>query len=396
MDKQPICNQTNCKLIISSNLEKKISVCCRELPQNEWSGTLFYSIVSGKFGKDLVLKAEDFYLRDIGSHTYTEFDDDADAFNYQVENNLIDCIQGLIHSHCSFNTFFSGIDANTLDDLGHDMPHFLSLIVNNAGTYCAKITRRIPVSNHYITFNGEEEEYEGNEVIIQSFPVSIEFEDGSLINTLKSRLSELKKRTKNDSFENTLWDNQSYNNDFRIPDVSYSAFNNKVKDTSSNFNNNKTVNSLSTVKETSSIIAKEDNKNTINKKKGKEIDENKSNNLSSKRLNSLTDFINKKMKAILYGSFIFTIKKEFDEKDWCKNKMKESFESNFQDIHTINSFFTLYFDNLIGLCLDKFPEIEDTSIIGDIVKNYLSKLPYNIYISSLEESLEDALYEYTF
>ena len=395
MDKQPICNQTNCKLIISSNLEKKISVCCRELPENEWSGTLFYSIVSGKFGKDLVLKAEDFYLRDIGSHTYTEFDDDADAFNYQVENNLIDCIQGLIHSHCSFNTFFSGIDANTLDDLGHDMPHFLSLIVNNAGTYCAKITRRIPVSNHYITFNGKEEEYEGNEVIIQSFPVSIEFEDGSLINTLKSRLSELRKRTKNNSFENTLWD-KSYDNEFRIPDVSYSAFNNKVKDDSSNFNNNKTVNSLSTVKETSSVIAKEDNKNTTNKKKNKEIDEDKSNNLSSKRLNSLTDFINKKMKAILYGSFIFTIKKEFDEKDWCKNKMKESFESNFQDIHTINSFFTLYFDNLIGLCLDKFPEIEDTSIIGDIVKNYLSKLPYNIYISSLEESLEDALYEYTF
>ena len=68
MDKQPICNQTNCKLIISSNLEKKISVCCRELPQNEWSGTLFYSIVSGKFGKDLVLKAEDFYLRDYCRH----------------------------------------------------------------------------------------------------------------------------------------------------------------------------------------------------------------------------------------------------------------------------------------------------------------------------------------
>ena len=395
MDKQPICNQPNCKLIISSNLEKKISVCCRELPENEWSGTLFYSIVSGKFGKDLVLKAEDFYLRDIGSHTYTEFDDDADAFNYQVENDLIDCIQGLIHSHCSFNTFFSGIDSNTLDDLGHDMPHFLSLIVNNAGTYCAKITRRIPVSNHYVTFNGEEEEYEGNDVIIQSFPVSIEFEDGSLINTLKSRLSELRKKTKNDSLENTLWGNKSYNNDFRIPDVSYSTFNNKVKDTSSNFNNNKTVNSLSTVKETSSIIAKEDNKNTT-KKKSEEIKEGKSDKLSSKRLNSLTDFINKKMKAILYGSFIFTIKKEFDEKDWCKNKMKESFESNFQDIHTINSFFTLYFDNLIGLCLDKFPEIEDTSIIGDIVKNYLSKLPYNIYISSLEESLEDALYEYTF
>ena len=315
-------------------------------------------------------------------------------FYYKNKNLEIKNSKDNILSHCSFNTFFSGIDANTLDDLGHDMPHFLSLIVNNAGTYCARITRRIPVSNHYITFNGKEEEYEGNEVIIQSFPVSIEFEDGSLINTVKSRLSELKKRTKNDSFENTLWD-KSYDNEFRIPDISYSTFNNKVKDTSSNFNN-KPVNSLSTIKETSSVIAKEDNKNTTNKKKNEEIKESVSNNLSSKRLNSLTDFINKKMKAILYGSFIFTIKKEFDEKDWCKNKMKESFESNFQDINTINNFFTLYFDNLIGLCLNKFPEIEDTSIIRDIVNDYLSKLPNNIYIENIIESLEEALYEYTF
>ena len=317
-----------------------------------------------------------------------------EQFYYKNKNLEIKNSKDNILSHCSFNTFFSGIDANTLDDLGHDMPHFLSLIVNNAGTYCAKITRRIPVSNHYITFNGKEEEYEGNEVIIQSFPVSIEFEDGSLIDTIKSRLSELRKRT-NNSFKNTLWDNQSYNSDFRIPDVSYPAFNNKVKDTSSNFNN-KTVNTLSTIKETSSIIAKEDNKNTTKKKKNEEIKESVANNLSGKRLNSLTDFINKKMKAILYGSFIFTIKKEFDEKDWCKNKMKESFESNFQDINTINNFFTLYFDNLIGLCLDKFPEIEEVSIIGDIVNNYLSKLPYNTYIDNIKESLEEALYEYTF
>ena len=77
-------------------------------------------------------------------------------------------------------------------------------------------------------------------------------------------------------------------------------------------------------------------------------------------------------------------------------QMKESFESNFQDINTINNFFTLYFDNLIGLCLNKFPEIEDTSIIRDIVNDYLSKLPNNIYIENIIESLEEALYEYTF
>ena len=56
----------------------------------------------------------------------------------------------------------------------------------------------------------------------------------------------------------------------------------------------------------------------------------------------------------------------------------------------------MYFDNLIGLCLNKFPEIEDTSIIRDIVNDYLSKLPNNIYIENIIESLEEALYEYTF
>lgn len=40
-------------------------------------------------------------------------------------------------------TFFSGTDIETLREEGNDRNHFVSLIVNNAGTYTAAITRRL-------------------------------------------------------------------------------------------------------------------------------------------------------------------------------------------------------------------------------------------------------------
>ena len=39
-------------------------------------------------------------------------------------------------------TFFSGTDTSTLKEEGNEMAHFVSLIVNNAGSYTAAVTRR--------------------------------------------------------------------------------------------------------------------------------------------------------------------------------------------------------------------------------------------------------------
>lgn len=39
--------------------------------------------------------------------------------------------------------FFSGTDTSTLRDLGKDMNHFVSLIVNNIGQYVAKMTTNV-------------------------------------------------------------------------------------------------------------------------------------------------------------------------------------------------------------------------------------------------------------
>lgn len=86
--------------------------------------------------------AEDVYLMDIGSGAYTEFKTDFDVLQYQVNNGLLECHTGLIHSHNRMAAFFSGQDVFTLGDNAPDMNRFFSLIVNNEGTYKAAITRK--------------------------------------------------------------------------------------------------------------------------------------------------------------------------------------------------------------------------------------------------------------
>lgn len=142
------------KIIIPLEVEKKIRYLCNKISQVEWSGTLFYTY-SGSFeDNDLEIKCVDIFPMDIGSSTYTEFDMSPDVIAYMTDHpELLDCQMGLIHSHNSMATFFSGTDTNTLAEEGNDRNHFVSLIVNNKGTYTAAITRKLSIKkvidSHY-------------------------------------------------------------------------------------------------------------------------------------------------------------------------------------------------------------------------------------------------------
>ena len=144
MDKNILKKQDNTyKLIITSELEEKIRFLCARFPNNEYSGVLFYDYTGRFEDNSLVLTAKDFCLMDYGSATYTEFDKSAEICNYMIEHDLLECQQGLMHSHDQMSTFFSGTDLGTLQEEGSDMNNFLSLIVNNAGQYTAAITRKV-------------------------------------------------------------------------------------------------------------------------------------------------------------------------------------------------------------------------------------------------------------
>lgn len=134
----------NYKLIIPAEVERKIRFTCQKVWNTEWSGTLFFTHEGSFENNDLVIRCVDIYIMDIGTQSYTEFDMNPDVIAYMTEHSeLLDCQLGLIHSHAGMQTFFSGTDTATLKEEGRDRNNFVSLIVNNAGTYTAAITRRI-------------------------------------------------------------------------------------------------------------------------------------------------------------------------------------------------------------------------------------------------------------
>lgn len=134
----------NYKLIIPAEVERKIRFACQKVWSTEWSGTLFFTHEGSFENNDLVIRCVDIYIMDIGTQAYTEFDMNPDVIAYMCENpELLDCQMGLIHSHNNMSTFFSGTDTATLKEEGRDRSNFVSLIVNNAGTYTAAITRRV-------------------------------------------------------------------------------------------------------------------------------------------------------------------------------------------------------------------------------------------------------------
>ena len=133
----------NYKLIIPAEVERKIKFACQKVWSTEWSGTLFFTHEGSFENNDLIIRCVDIYIMDIGTQAYTEFDMNPDVIAYMCENpELLDCQMGLIHSHNNMSTFFSGTDTATLKEEGRDRNNFVSLIVNNAGTYTAAITRR--------------------------------------------------------------------------------------------------------------------------------------------------------------------------------------------------------------------------------------------------------------
>ena len=139
-------NPTTFKLVIPEPVEAKIRHLCSKVYDVEWSGTLFYKVEGSLDDGTFQATCLDICVMDIGNSTFTDFDDNEDIIAYRVNHPELlqeNVYEGLIHSHNKMATFFSGTDVATLKQEGETLNHFLSLIVNNEGTYTAKITRKI-------------------------------------------------------------------------------------------------------------------------------------------------------------------------------------------------------------------------------------------------------------
>lgn len=136
--------QDKMKMIIPKAVEEKIRYLINKFPHTEWSGVLFYTHTGSFEDKDLTVTCQDFFPMDLGDATFTSFNVDGDVTQYISEHlDLIECDWGLIHSHHTMSTTFSGTDMSTVQSEGNEKNCFVSLIVNTAGSYSAVITRKV-------------------------------------------------------------------------------------------------------------------------------------------------------------------------------------------------------------------------------------------------------------
>lgn len=131
-------------LIIKKDCLEKIEYICKEIHYTEWSGILFYK-VNGDLTNLNTLSFDvlDILPLDIGTQAATSYQYGDEYIEYiashpeYIMDNTI--FEGHIHSHHSMGTTFSGTDMTELRESAELRNFFVSLIVNNAGKYSAKL-----------------------------------------------------------------------------------------------------------------------------------------------------------------------------------------------------------------------------------------------------------------
>jgi hypothetical protein len=120
----------------------QIQYLCKLISKVEWSGALFYT-TEGSIEKPETFKVtlKTILPLDMGSQAYTEYSLDNRFIDFIEEDFEERCTWKLahIHSHNNMAVFFSGTDMAELNDNAPAHNFYLSLIVNNAMDFLAKI-----------------------------------------------------------------------------------------------------------------------------------------------------------------------------------------------------------------------------------------------------------------
>jgi hypothetical protein len=357
------------KLYIPVEVERKIRYLCNKISQVEWSGTLFYT-AKGSFQKgDLEIHCVDLFPMDIGSQAYTEFDMSPAVIAYMTEHpELLDCQLGLIHSHNNMATFFSGTDLNTLKEEGIDRNHFVSLIVNNAGTYTAAITRNVSIEGtikevrHYRTFEDKEEDIKSNanfhkQIIEYKMLDVIKEGEPTSYNEIEARLQEIR-----DNKAKVIKPVISSFDNYSLPSSSFKQSVLFERD-------NNSFNYIPKQKIVKPLDPNEDITFNIT------VDHKKASNIALQ---------------LITGAVTLSETSKIDPVKWA-NQMVSLFDKRFDhDMGLFDLWIQGFMEFLMTSSVpDEFIDVQDeyiSSLAGEI-SDILGKLPENKYIESIKEEL---------
>lgn len=121
------------KVKLTDLISDKIKFLCKEIPKEEWSGVLFYS-VKGTIAdpRNIVITLENLFPMNKGTGAFTEYAYNEELVEFRMTNPETNYFKiGHIHSHNTMGVFFSGTDTSELSDNVKFHNYYLSVIVNN-------------------------------------------------------------------------------------------------------------------------------------------------------------------------------------------------------------------------------------------------------------------------
>lgn len=405
------------KIVIPQEVEKKIRLLCTYISEVEWSGVLFYKVEGGFYDKEnpLTIKCVDIFQMDKGSSTYTEFNMSPDVVTYMVDHPELlnpDVFQGLIHSHNRMDTFFSATDTATLNAEGEDMAHFVSLIVNNAGTYSAAVTRRYKaqqkVNENFVfpTWGDEEvtgtDSFDANEEYIEWFPLAIEKEEVPVDEAeqeLKARMSEIetnKTKTTPKYGANRSW--QSYGDTGRYNgygDYGYNGYggykqNAPLANTPSGAANNAAkypgTQAGGTYVPVGQYGKKGETKNEL-------PFEDADYEIPYNTIHPSKETVEWMVKQVVTGSIILPNDTKLDIKKWVQS-MDKLYNDRFESVKEFENFAGGFIDFLVNYTTDEtiVDIVDDTEMVALLAYNLkmrLEELPTNVWLTTYVKFIDD-------
>lgn len=388
------------KMIIPVQVEQKIRLACASLPKQEWSGVLFYKYKGGFETHDLKIAVQDILVMDVGNATYTEWSADADVIAYICENELYGCQLGIIHSHNSMATFFSGTDIATLNEEGTDRNNIVSLIVNNDGTYNAAITRRCTAVGRVketvsYPFFGEgdlsfEDEYDTEETYLEYYHFDIVRKAPKGVLGFLDRLKEIMNKPKpapkygyNSAGFGYGVGSGGYNKPASAPAKPTEPV--KPAPIQVEADHSKPVTTIATPP-TTKIEPTKFNDSLF--PETAPIDEPKK---------ELTDpIIETYCRQLLTGD-IFSMNDGFDLDEWVTNKMYDRYKLRFGTDVSAKSEFHAWFDNILEYFLfgalvpelEDFPSGDKSSILAEMMYERIDRIDFScVYLNEILKSLK--------
>lgn len=222
----------NGRLIIPDNIVRQINYLHGQVGSVEWSGMLFYDVISGNPSKpeNFVLEAKYIFPMDIGTAAYTEYEPDGDFVDLYTEfEEAMEWKTGHIHTHHTMKAYFSGTDMSELNDNVDKHNYYLSLIVNFAGQYDAKVAFLSDVHSstkmNWIDDSGKKKHFKTEVVEKQMVTVDMDiyYEDNdqffykSFKNMKEKAAKVAKKKTSSTYVKGSKWD--SVNQKWILPDT---------------------------------------------------------------------------------------------------------------------------------------------------------------------------------